>query len=338
MKVWRVISTTFIALMILGFLSVSAAYFVLENSVLDSERVETALAASPAYTLVRDQYVIPTVQQRVAGDATFGAALTQTDFLDSLRVALPEEKIQELSNSVLDATYLWVNKKSPDIELSVSLADEKQVFLDDLSGRVSTNLAKLPVCRAYSVTDTLADIDCISPYATRDEYRDEIMQAVRQSVDQVDTTVTAATLGLDRAALGPARNIPDYVSYLWTLNLVTLPFAVLLSLYLIAKRRGVGMIVVGIVIGMVAVSCYALGRAILSAPLPPDELLRTLAGAGIPLITVQLQFLALWGGAASATMIVAGVLWISLGRKRRQSAETVPIATIPVQSKPQKKD
>lgn len=319
MKVWQGIGTTILALLLAVFLTVSAVYFVLDRSVLDADQTKKSLATAKVYDQIRNDRFIPQLLEDISSQATYGSALTKTDVLDSLRDAFPQATVTTASNTVIDATYQWLNKKSPDISFSISITDEKQKFLDSLSTRVMTNLKKLPDCRSFSdISDSPSEITCIPPFASIETVHTAIMLQVTEQVQQTDDAITPETLGISTAQLGGYRNTPDYLSYLWTLNLITLPLAGLIALYLIIKRRAVGLLVVGIVLLALSVGCIVAGLQLTATAPPTDAIARQVFVIEQALAGDQLRFLALIGGISGALMITGGILWRKQTKKRQQ--------------------
>lgn len=144
------------------------------------------------------------------------------------------------------------------------------------------------------------------------------MQPIREQTSRVDDQINAETVGLTSQSLGSARNIPDYISYLWTLNLITLPLAGLIALYLTLKRRGIGLITVGSVVLVLAIGCLVASQLIPSITLPAELLARTLLVSETTLVGQQLRFLALTGGVGGILMIAGGIVWIVMARKHVQ--------------------
>lgn len=317
MNIWRGIGITFVAVLLAAFLAIAAAYFALDRSVLDTKKTEAALTHSQFYVIVRRDKFIPQLTEQITQKFSPSSALTTTDVIDSLRDAFPQDTVNSMTNTVIDATYAWLNKKSPDIDFSIPLTTERNTFIDALGKRVTTNLEKLPACTRYSqFSEDSNEITCIPPTATVEEVQGEIMDKVKEAVEQSDTAITPDTIGLDSKSLGSYDTAPDYLSLLWVANLVALPLAALLTLYLVVKRRSLGLIVIGITVLAIAVVCITAGQLLGTVALPSDSLTRTATGTMRPLIIDQLKLLAIWGGVASAFLIIGGVVWRKLAVRR----------------------
>lgn len=319
MNIWRGIGTGILAVLLAVFLSISALYFVLDHSILDAQQTKDILSRSKFYTILRDDALLPGATKQAIEGAPIGGPLTQTEIIDSLREVFPEEKVATMANVVIDAVYQWLNKKSPDIEFSISLGAEKQRFLANVEKRLSENLNKLPICTTWQSPDTsLSEMTCLPRYTTVAAATETIMQPIREQTSRVDDQINAETVGLTSQSLGSARNIPDYISYLWTLNLITLPLAGLIALYLTLKRRGIGLITVGSVVLVLAIGCLVASQLIPSITLPAELLARTLLVSETTLVGQQLRFLALTGGVGGILMIAGGIVWIVMARKHVQ--------------------
>lgn len=319
MKVWQGIGTTILAILLGVFLAVSATWFVLDRSVLDETQTKKALETAKIYESIRANNVIPKLTDDISREITYTGALTKTDVIDSLREAFPQKTVTEATNTVVDSTYQWLNKKSPDISFSILVTDEKQIFIAKIDEKVTKNLEKLSVCRTLAqIEDAAETLQCIPPNSSDVVIHDAVMEEVTNKVSAVDDAITPETLGVSTAQLGNYRNLPDYVSYLWTLNLITLPLAALITLYLIIKRRAIGLIVVGVVLLLVAIACIVAGQQLMNIPEPADAAARQFLVIERNLMGDQLRFLATVGGAAGATMVIGGIFWRKQALTRRK--------------------
>lgn len=311
MKVWQGIGTTILAILLGVFLAVSATWFVLDRSILDEAKTKQALETAKIYESIRSNNVIPKLTEDISREVTYTSALTKTDVIDSLRLAFPQNTVTEATNTVVDSTYQWLNKKSPEISFSILVTDEKALFVSKIDEKVTANLDKLSVCRTLAqIEDAAETLQCIPPNSSDVVIHDAVMEEVTSQVNAVDDAVTPETLGISTAQLGNYRNSPDYLSYLWTLNLITLPLAGFIALYLILKRRAIGLIVVGVVLLLVAIACIVTGQQLMNIPMPSDAAAQRFLVIERNLAGDQLRFLAMIGGAAGAAMIIGGSLWL----------------------------
>ena len=335
MKVWQGIGTTILAILLGVFLAVSATWFVLDRSILDKGKTKQALETAKIYETIRANNVIPKLTDDISKEITYTGALTKTDVIDSLREAFPQKVVTEATNTVVDSTYQWLNKKSPDISFSILVTDEKALFVNKIDEKVTSNLEKLSVCRTLAqIEDAAETLQCIPPNSSDVVIHDAVMEEVTNQVNAVDDAVTPETLGVSTAQLGDYRNLPDYVSYLWTLNLITLPLAGIVTLYLIIKRRAIGLIVVGVVLLIVSIACIIAGQQLMNIPMPTDAAARQFFVIERGLAGDQLRLLATIGGAVGAAMIIGGVIWRKQTLKRRKKKSHTHTHATPEPEKP----
>ena len=330
MKVWQGIGTTILAILLGVFLAVSATWFVLDRSILDEVQTKKALETAKVYETIRSKNVIPKLTDDISRQITYTGALTKTDVIDSLREAFPQKAVTEATNTVVDSTYQWLNKKSPDIGFSILVTDEKALFVNKIGEKVTANLEKLSVCRTLAQIEAASEnLQCIPPNSSDVVIHDAVMEEVTNKVSAVDDAVTPETLGLSTAQLGEYRNLPDYLSYLWTLNLITLPLAGLITLYLIIKRRAIGLIVVGVIVLLVSIACIITGQQLMNIPLPTDAATRQFLVLERNLVGDQLRFLASVGGMVGAVMVIGGIFWRTQTLKRHKKKSHPHTATAP---------
>ncbi len=330
MKVWQGIGTTILAILLGVFLAVSATYFILDRSILNAAQTKKALESTKIYETIRNNQFIPQLTEDISSQVTYNGALTKTDVIDSLREAFPQSTITSSTNTVVDAAYQWLNKKSPDISFSILVTDEKALFISKIDEKVTKNLEKLPVCRTLAQIEEASDnLQCIPPTSSDAVIHDAIMEEVTNNVNGIDDAITPETLGLSNAQLGNYRNLPDYLSYLWTLNLITLPFAGLIALYLIIKRRGLGLLVIGIVLLLLSISCIIAGQQLMSISLPNDAATRQFLITERNLVGDQLRLLAMWGGIASIIFGAGGIFWMNRAKRRSHKTKAASHHTEP---------
>lgn len=260
MKVWRVISLTLWTIVLTSLLIVSSAYYLLSTTVLDQSRATAALRQTKFYDVIRNETLQPKVQDQLSTDGSGGAILPSSDVLAGVQQVFTTDKIRSITDQILGATYKWADNKAPGIEFSIPIADEKAALSKALEAKIKQNVNNLPKCSAGTeVPDSLADATCLPYYVSRDTVSSEAISSMQNHLQNVPDTLSTETLNLTNKDLGSAVNTPDYIGYLWTLNLITLPLAIIVSLYLLLKRRGAGLIAIGLslfIVGVIGLSAY----------------------------------------------------------------------------------
>lgn len=318
MKVWRVISLTLWSVVLTVLLIVSGAYYLLSSTVLDQSKATNALRQTGFYDVVRSQVLLPKVQEQLSAGQSASAVLPSQDVLNSVNQVFTADKIRSITDQVLGAAYQWSDNKSPTIDFSIPVANEKDALGKALQAQIQQNVAELPRCGANDeVPDNLAQATCLPLYVSRDTVSSAVISDMQQHLQTVDDKLTPDTLHVTNKDLGSAVNTPDYIGYLWTLNLITLPLSLVIALYLLLKRRGAGLIAIGasiLVVGIIGLTAYgALSSAKLAST--DNALDNEIIKASQLLIKPTLLLGSGVSTAAGLAAIVGGIFW---QRARRQ--------------------
>lgn len=319
MKVWRVISLTLWGIVLFGLLIVSVGYFTLDQSVMNQTKMKQALESHSTYKIVRTEQVIPQFMGRSPVDLDDTGVLTQSDLLKALEQVFNEQKVKNLSEQVVDIMYEWLNKKRPDLTFSFDLSQEKQQLLADLSGRVVANAQKLPDCTdTFPDTDELREFTCIPYYTDATTIASSVNAELASSFENLDITLTSDDVGLTARQLGALVNLPDYYGYLWALNLVTLPLAGLLALYLLIKRRGTGVIAIGAAVLVSATALLVGGHTIDRFVSHSDPMVHAILQAAYEVIGETINLFTLIGLTSGIILITLGILLVLRKRQLQQ--------------------
>ena len=320
MKVWRVISLTLWTIVLTTLLIASSTYYLLSYTVLDQSKATTTLRQTKFYDVVRDQTLLPKVQQQISSGQDSGAILPAKDIVTEVNQVFTTDKIRSITDQILGATYKWADNKAPAIEFSIPLTDEKAALSKNLEARIKQNVNNLPKCTAADdIPENPAELTCLPFYVSRNTLSSEAVSDMQNRLQSVDDTLTPETLRMTNKDLGSAVNTPDYIGYLWTLNLITLPLAIIISLYLALKRRGAGLITIGVslfLVGVIGLSSYgALQNPHLISTY--NALDNEIMKAGKLLIQPTLLLGSGVGALTGAAAIVGGIFWLRASRKSK---------------------
>lgn len=322
MKVWRIISLTLWGIVLLGLLAVSVVYFTLDQSVMNQTKMKQALESHSTYKIVRTEQVIPQFMGRSPVDLDDTGVLTQSDLLKALEQVFNEQKVKNLSEQVVDIMYEWLNKKRPDLTFSFDLSQEKQQLLANLSERVVANAQKLPDCtNTFPDTDEVREFTCIPYYTDATTIASSVNTELASSFENLDVTLTNEDVGLTARQLDGFVNLPDYYGYLWALNLVTLPLAGLLVLYLLIKRRGAGVIAIGATVLVSATALLVGSHTIGRFASHSDPLIHAILHAAYEVMSEKINLFTLIGLTSGSILITLGILLVLRKRQTRQVGE-----------------
>lgn len=326
MKVWRVISLSLCGIFLCGCALISLTYTVLDHSVLDQTKVKQALTAHGFYNALRSEQIIPELYKTSSLQlATNNNLLKRQDILDALQQVFTQTKVTQISDVALNNIYAWLNKKQLELTFSVSVSDEKKQLLSLLSNKIDQRAQSLPDCTiAETIAFDTTNPSCIPFFLTASTISAQAKQVLADKFEPISGSITNDDLGLTPSKLGQLAYAPDYIGYLWALNLITLPLAVLTSLYLLFKRRGQGVIVIGAALLLNGAAAVA-GYVVMSKPFPYwhgaafDAALQALKAVVQSTFTMWIG-LGLGGG---IVLLVLGAIWNRQSKRRSSPSHYV---------------
>jgi len=316
MKAWRIINLHLWGICLFILLAISLGYLLLSHTVLNQSAVRERLVTTNAYEVIQSDIIIPRITKMIEEESPFTSLITREDVRQSLKTAFSTQRVEKISEPALTSFYDWMNKKQPDLAFSVSITEEKQLFLQDLNNRIGAKIKALPSCRLENLTTAdISELVCLPPFGSAGDVVQSLTSTLKQKVMATDDAITDKTLGLSGQNLGGFINLPDYAGYWWALNFITLPLAGLITLYLIIKRRGAGLLTVGIVLLFLGIAA-GIGYVLLGmVNMPGTALFQAFYEAIIPLIQHDLLLgcagLFLFG----IMTVVSGTLWMKRTKK-----------------------
>lgn len=315
MKVWRIITLVIWSLFLAGLLVVSTLYLLAYQTVLNQQAVTAQLTSEQFVTSFRSEVVIPQAQSIIKANTTPNALLSDETVKTALEKSFTVEKTRAIITASLPSIYAWLDKKSPDISLSIPVEAELKTFRQAINDEVGAKLKALPDCTFYDVSpEVVTRLECMPLYLSAETVLSEVMSEVDNGIASAPSELTAETFGLTAKQLGPGINAPDYLSYLWALNLITTPLAALTIIYLILRRRGAGLLAVGIVLLALGAGLLVGSVTVGSQMLSGSALQQSLTTITTVLLGERMRFWGLVGGGSGLAMIILGAVWL---QKRR---------------------
>jgi len=257
MKVWRGITLGFWIMLMTACVSLIAVYYILAQTVLNPATVKKWLNESGSYGALAET-IVPMI-------ATPDDALTPSNKLvtpdmvkRAARASITSDDVKAKIEPVIDATYAWLDSKSPEITFSVSIGTESERFLQALRREVRTKLESLPECTDYVDPATLEQATCLPWYVSAESATDSVMARIEQQDIFRDKKISHEILATKSSA-SLSKQLPELVSLLWVIQLIAMPVAGVIALFLIAKRRATGLIAVSTSLLIPGIALLVLG-------------------------------------------------------------------------------
>ena len=261
MRVWRAFTLAFWSTLIAVCVGIVAVYFVLSQTLLSPSTAKRWLDQSGSYTVLAET-VVPSL---ISGNDVIPANnLVASDMLTrAAKASITADDVKAKSGPIIDAVYAWLDSKSPEVTFSVPVAAETDRFLQALRNELFTKIKSLPECRGFIDPNTLADANCLPPYVTTDGAVDVVMARVQQQELLRDKVLTPETFTCKVTT--PSKRIPDLISLFWVIQLIAIPVAAVLILFLVVKRRATGLIAIAVSIALPALALLVIGLIIMGS-------------------------------------------------------------------------
>lgn len=320
MKIWRSFTLLLWSLFLAGLLVVSTSYLLAYQTILNEQAVTERLTTDEFVKRFREEVVIPRAQSTIMTNMTPTALLSNETIKTALEKAFTPEKTKEIITASLPSIYQWLDKKSPDITIIIPIKTELTTFRSTINDQVGAKLKALPECEFYDVSpEVVARLECMPMYLSAGTVTSEVMTEVDNNLSSAPSELNAEILGLTPKQLGPGINAPDYLSYLWALNLITTPLAALTIIYLILRRRSAGLLAVGITVFLLGVALIVGSTMVGTWTTAGDALQQSLTIITTTLLSERMRFWGLVGTGSGLLMIILGVLWRRTHTRRKQS-------------------
>lgn len=232
--VWVVVMTTCVALI--------AVYYILSQTVLSPNTVKKWLNDSGSYGQLAE-VVVPML---AASDnkATAKSALVTDEMLQrAAKASLKPEEVKTKVEPIIDATYAWLDSKSPEVTFSVSIDEESERFLDALRREVRARAESLPECDGYIGIAEIEAADCLPWYVSSDAAADTVIARLQQQEIFRDKVLEPESIAA-KSTTSVSGRVPELISLIWVVQLIAMPIASLVALFVIVKRRAAGLVAV----------------------------------------------------------------------------------------------
>ncbi len=318
-------------------ISIILGYSLLSQTVLQPSVVKGWVADSGTYAKFTDAVIIPAITQDGTSGSTQG--LISNAMIATAATTIQPSFIQSSSETIIDATYAWLNSDASHIAYTISTKPATTTFYDSLHDQIVTKLKALPPC-SRGATDPQLTINgvCLMSSLSVATTADEITASLRSSGplknNSINETTFAPAQSPPNAAAELMQNLPVDLSYAWLANLMAWPTAMLAALFIILNRRARGCISVGTAVLLPGLLFVVASAVILSHP--PDvsalvggsdaninALLAGIAKVAIPSLAHVAQFIGIVASSIGIIFITAGYIWRHESKLRAKRAEEV---------------
>lgn len=322
MKVWRGFTLTVWVIMLALFAAFVMQYHALQTTVLDRETAKAQLSQSGAYEKFRDTVLLEKVRSVVQERYPENTFVDDTMLRQVLRETLPSGEMERRFEPAVDAVYRWIDSKEPEVNFSIDLSDKVGLFYRALEVQLGKKLATLPSCGDYRYPpDEAVLVDkCIPVYIAVTDATTVAMDTLKSSELPIGNTITAETLAPPASQATIVKQLPTYLNYLWVLNYVAIALFVIITLLLLATRKSLGILALGV--GLVAASVVVwLTQPIIRSFVPTQTegmlaLLADLTDALLATFAATSTRYALLSLLVGATLIAGATAWRWWRRRR----------------------
>lgn len=257
MKVWRGITLGFWVMLMTACVSLIAFYYILTQTVLNPTTVKKWLADSGSYsTLV--ETVVPMLATTDSGSSTPNNLVTTDMVRRAAKASISPNDMKAKVEPIIDATYAWLDSKSPEISFSVSTDAETRRFTEALRREVLVKAKSLPECNGSIDAAALEQASCLPWYVSAEGATDSVMARVEQQELFRDNKLTPDILA-SKTSISASDRLPEVISLLWVIQLIAMPIAAVVALFVLVKRRASGLIAVSTSLLLPGISLLIIG-------------------------------------------------------------------------------
>jgi hypothetical protein len=208
---------------------------VLQASVLNRDMVKHWLATSGVYdNALKSFFMLETNQGLATGE----------DIQKAFDATFPPSYLRQQTETVLDATYDWIDGKSSNISFTIAIKDKREAFRDNLIKQVEPRVAALPACPTR-INPNTNNPTCIPQGVNARDFAAQILQLDDDS-DFLNVPITPQSLAGSGFQAPEVPQLPGIVgavrSSLLVLPIVLLVFGAFYVLLSDSKLRGLGII------------------------------------------------------------------------------------------------
>lgn len=319
MRVWHGFTLIFWTVLLYVCFIVILLHYSVQGSVLNPGVIKQRIATGDTYDLIRDaaltDRVASTLSERYPGSTLIDRAMLK----GAVEETFPKAEVQKRVEPVIDVFYQWLDSKRPDITFEVAISDRLEQFYRALETRLSQKIASLPTCTSYTYPpeEAILQQGCLPTYVTATEATQSAMGVIRGEDSPISATITAETITIPSDQLGPIKQIPTYLNYLWALNYLMLGIAALTAVFLLVTRRLHGVIALGVAALLAGITMWIAQQTITTTVKPSSEaIIQSLQNVFIPPLTALMATYGLIAAGLGALLVLLGLGW-RRWRKRR---------------------
>ncbi|HSW81478.1 MAG TPA: hypothetical protein VLG40_03705 [Candidatus Saccharimonas sp.] len=233
MSVMRGLGRWILSLLISLLLTLWVVAVVLQSTLLSQQTVSGWLSSSGAY-----QHVLDVAFQLHSNQIAIG----QQDLQNALAATFPPHYIEQQANTVLKATYDWIDGRSPTIDFSIPIKDKRAEYSANLQKVLTAKVTKLPVCSSVASLQVIGT--CVPPGLKPSDVAAEFSQ-IAGSSDFLNNPVTPASISA--AGVPQAPYLPALASIV-RVSVIALPVITIMAavgFVMLSSPRLHGLLVVG---------------------------------------------------------------------------------------------
>lgn len=302
-----------------------AVHYILAQTILNPTTVKKWLNDSGSYATLAET-IVPMLATGDSATTSTNKLVTSDMVKRAVKASITPDDVKAKVEPVVDATYAWLDSKSPEITFSVSIGTESERFLQALRREVRTKLESLPECTEYVDLASLEQANCLPWYVSAEGASDSVMARIEQQDIFRDKKISPEVLTA-KNSVSLSKRLPEIVSLLWVIQLIAMPVAGVVALFVIAKRRATGLIAVstalllpGITLLVVALLFQLGGNATVSGFVEKSEFAAIAEPLGKTVAKSLTSVIMQVGGLLTGIAIALGALGI-WWRKRIRKAE-----------------
>ena len=324
MRLFRAIRLTLWSILLGGCIATGVLYLSIDKST-DATHLKSIARQADTYSIVRDDLLTPKILAE-AQAAGYGSLVDEQVVSQAVAVSFDDAALEELLDPATQSLANWLGSRQPDANFSIDASAQFARLTSLLADKISTKMIAAPNC---TYLNSIADVTngiCKIPSITQEELRAGIVTTLNAQPTIKEGTITSEQLEIPGTLLAQTRNVPQYLSMLYSAAIFAAGLGVLIVLWLLLRHRFVGIATVGVA-GLIACvlllsSQLSFMSGINSYVLEPgyQEIARALA----QVISDEMRRTAIYIGAASlATTLIGTGGWWLVRRHRKQSEHAV---------------
>ena len=266
MKVFAGVRLTIWAVILGACLAIVGLYWSASETILSQKELTSWTKKSDFYQVVRDDMIAPRLVSGIKNVQPNGFNLLPEKAIhQTLDQTVKPSDLESKSTPAIASLQKWLDSKSSDIEFSIDATSIRKKLVANLSHEIDQEIAALPACTyKNSLTDIQNAVCAYSP-----EFSSEIKSTIMTAFEQNDTlgftnTITQNDITLPANVASAGRNLPDELNLLYMVTLFCGGVAILGALWLLIKKRALGIATLGVA-GLIAACVLFITSGVLPA-------------------------------------------------------------------------